>query len=131
GRRTCPPSSPRTGRGPARPTLAGVRAEGAQEGEERAGDPTPSTLRTTTDPVRTSPSTPLPRHAASGPDLWARLQALVRRPHLPDTHAGTAGVRAALEDRLLPPAPGSRLWGWIGALLVTAVAGVLRLVHLE
>ena len=34
--------------------------------------------------------------------------------------------RARVRDRLVPPMPGSRLWGWLGPLLVTAVAGVLR-----
>ena len=34
--------------------------------------------------------------------------------------------RARVRDRLVPPMPTDRLWGWLGPLLVTAVAGVLR-----
>ncbi|SEE94915.1 dolichyl-phosphate-mannose--protein mannosyltransferase [Ruania alba] len=42
-----------------------------------------------------------------------------------------AEIEQSLIDRMLSPVAGSRLWGWVGALLVTAIAGVLRLVHLE
>jgi dolichyl-phosphate-mannose-protein mannosyltransferase len=31
-----------------------------------------------------------------------------------------------LRDRLVPPFPGSRLWGWLGPLAVTLLAGYLR-----
>ncbi|WP_277050143.1 dolichyl-phosphate-mannose--protein mannosyltransferase [Ruania albidiflava] len=112
-----------------------MRAEGAQEGA-REGDPTASaptlagSITRTTAEVPGSSGTATARHAAPVPNRWHQLQALVRRPPLPGTHTA-AEIRTSLEDRLLPPVPGSRLWGWIGALLVTAVAGVLRLVHLE
>ncbi|UFU03762.1 phospholipid carrier-dependent glycosyltransferase [Ruania suaedae] len=44
----------------------------------------------------------------------------------------TAGeIEQTLTDRLLSPVAGSRAWGWIGALLVTVVAGVLRMAHLD
>src|SRR6478609_8240876 len=33
----------------------------------------------------------------------------------------------SLRDRLVPPMPSDRLWGWLGPLLVTALAAVLRL----
>ncbi|HSS90131.1 MAG TPA: phospholipid carrier-dependent glycosyltransferase, partial [Streptosporangiaceae bacterium] len=33
---------------------------------------------------------------------------------------------AALRDRLVPPMPGSRLWGWLGPLLVTALGTFVR-----
>ncbi len=37
------------------------------------------------------------------------------------------GTRAAaLRDRLVPPMPGSRFWGWMGPLLVTAFGTFLR-----
>jgi dolichyl-phosphate-mannose--protein O-mannosyl transferase len=34
--------------------------------------------------------------------------------------------RSALRDRLVPPFPGSRLWGWLGPLAITLLAGFLR-----
>ncbi|WP_299279057.1 phospholipid carrier-dependent glycosyltransferase [uncultured Georgenia sp.] len=40
-------------------------------------------------------------------------------------------VEADLRARLLRPGPTDRLWGWLGPLLVTAVAAVLRLVNLD
>jgi dolichyl-phosphate-mannose-protein mannosyltransferase len=41
--------------------------------------------------------------------------------------AEAIGVRlAALRARLVPPMPGSRLWGWLGPLLVTAFGTFLR-----
>ena len=113
-----------------------MRAEGTPGEPARTADPTPS-ARHTADPSTPVTSTSAPadftaaRHAASVPSRWQQLRRLVRRPDLPDTHASAAEIRTALHERLLSPAPGSRLWGWIGALLVTAVAGVLRLVHLE
>jgi dolichyl-phosphate-mannose--protein O-mannosyl transferase len=39
-------------------------------------------------------------------------------------------VRPPLEQRLYPPMPTDRLWGWLGPLLVTAFAAVLRFVNL-
>jgi dolichyl-phosphate-mannose-protein mannosyltransferase len=39
---------------------------------------------------------------------------------------GTADRIAALRARLITPMPGDRLWGWIGPLLVTLFAAVLR-----
>src|SRR5665213_3288209 len=32
----------------------------------------------------------------------------------------------ALRQRLVPPFPGSRLWGWLGPLAITLIAGYLR-----
>jgi len=43
-----------------------------------------------------------------------------------DTGSGTAGRVAALRARLVTPMPDDRLWGWIGPLLVTAFAAILR-----
>jgi dolichyl-phosphate-mannose--protein O-mannosyl transferase len=41
--------------------------------------------------------------------------------------AGDTGVDvAALRARLVPPMPGSRFWGWVGPLLVTALGAFLR-----
>jgi dolichyl-phosphate-mannose-protein mannosyltransferase len=34
--------------------------------------------------------------------------------------------RALVRERLAPPMPTDRLWGWIGPLVITAIAGVLR-----
>lgn len=47
------------------------------------------------------------------------------------THTGSADPSATsplptLRDRLVPPMPGRAIWGWLGPLLVTAFAGVLR-----
>jgi dolichyl-phosphate-mannose-protein mannosyltransferase len=44
-----------------------------------------------------------------------------------DTWAGETGIdAAALRARLVPPMPGSRFWGWLGPLLVTAFGTFLR-----
>ena len=40
--------------------------------------------------------------------------------------AGVSETRPSLRQRLVPPMPGSRLWGWIGPLLVTGFAAYLR-----
>ena len=40
-------------------------------------------------------------------------------------------IEADLRGRLLRPGPTDRLWGWIGPLVVTAIAAVLRLVDLN
>ncbi len=45
--------------------------------------------------------------------------------------AGTQERIAAIRDRLISPMPTDRLWGWIGPLLVTAFAGVLRFYRLS
>ena len=47
--------------------------------------------------------------------------------------AGTATAEriAALRARLVTPMPGDRLWGWIGPILVTLFAGVLRFYRLS
>src|SRR5215471_13602926 len=45
----------------------------------------------------------------------------------PTAPGGDDGTRAAaLRDRLVPPMPGSRFWGWVGPLLVTAFGTFLR-----
>lgn len=36
----------------------------------------------------------------------------------------------SVRERLVPAMPGSRLWGWLGPILVTLFGGVLRLVNL-
>ncbi len=69
----------------------------------------------------TPPDTPEPRVSRR---WWHPRQVDV-------TGRSTTEIEQSLTDRLLNPVTGSRLWGWIGALLVTAVAAVLRLVHLE
>ena len=44
-----------------------------------------------------------------------------------DIRAGDTGIdAAALRARLVPPMPGSRLWGWLGPLLVTALGTFVR-----
>ncbi|MFC4554017.1 dolichyl-phosphate-mannose--protein mannosyltransferase [Georgenia faecalis] len=40
-------------------------------------------------------------------------------------------IERELRDRLVRPGPTDRLWGWIGPLIVTAIAAVLRLVNLN
>ena len=46
--------------------------------------------------------------------------------------AANAALRIALlRDRLITPMPTDRLWGWIGPLLVTALAGFLRFYRLS
>lgn len=37
---------------------------------------------------------------------------------------------APARDRLVPPQPGSALWGWLGPLIVTVFGGILRFWHL-
>src|SRR5699024_11306304 len=68
----------------------------------------------------------VPRHVRAR----RRMRELLRRPSLPDLDGGATAIETRLRDRLLTPVPGSGLWGWIGALLATAVAGALRLVRL-
>lgn len=116
-----------------------MSAEGTGQGAGRDPDPALAAPEPSGDrlaaPATGTAAEPLEspgaRHAAPRPGRWERLRTLARRPALPDTHTSAVEIRAALADRLLPPAPGSRLWGWVSALLVTGVAGVLRLVHLE
>src|SRR5690242_20294235 len=49
---------------------------------------------------------------------------LTSGPAAPGVDDGTRA--AALRDRLVPPMPGSRLWGWLGPLLVTALGTFVR-----
>ncbi|HTW02786.1 MAG TPA: phospholipid carrier-dependent glycosyltransferase [Streptosporangiaceae bacterium] len=49
----------------------------------------------------------------------------------PDQAANAAARIAQLRDRLITPMPNDRLWGWIGPLLVTALAGFLRFYRLS
>ncbi|HLT83629.1 MAG TPA: phospholipid carrier-dependent glycosyltransferase [Phototrophicaceae bacterium] len=44
---------------------------------------------------------------------------------------GAAEIEEDLRSRLLRPGPTDRLWGWLGPLVVTAIAAVLRLVDLN
>ena len=44
--------------------------------------------------------------------------------------AEQASWAAGLADRLVPPIPGSRVWGWAGPLLVTALGAFLRFYRL-
>jgi dolichyl-phosphate-mannose-protein mannosyltransferase len=44
--------------------------------------------------------------------------------------AGQASRAAGLAERLAPPIPGSRVWGWVGPLLVTALGAFLRFYRL-
>lgn len=41
-----------------------------------------------------------------------------------------AEIETEFRERLLAPAPAASVWGWLGPLLVAAVAGALRLIHL-
>src|SRR5215467_1233606 len=49
---------------------------------------------------------------------------LASGPTAPGADDGTRAT--ALRDRLVPPMPGSRFWGWVGPLLVTAFGTFLR-----
>jgi dolichyl-phosphate-mannose--protein O-mannosyl transferase len=44
--------------------------------------------------------------------------------------AGQASRDAGLAERLVPPMPGSRVWGWVGPLLVTAFGAFVRFYRL-
>src|SRR5690606_37941508 len=44
---------------------------------------------------------------------------------------GAAEIDEDLRSRLLRPGPTDRLWGWLGPLVDTAIAAVLRLVDLN
>ena len=62
--------------------------------------------------------------AEGGRDMAAAADAFSRAG---EAAGGTAAERiAALRARLLTPMPDDRLWGWIGPLLVTLFAGILR-----
>jgi dolichyl-phosphate-mannose-protein mannosyltransferase len=45
---------------------------------------------------------------------------------LPPTPTPSEAPPNPLRDRLVPPFPGSRLWGWLGPLAITLLAGFLR-----
>ncbi|MEV0968902.1 dolichyl-phosphate-mannose--protein mannosyltransferase [Microtetraspora glauca] len=47
----------------------------------------------------------------------------------PDSDRG-AEARVSLRDRLVPPMPGSALWGWLGPLIVAAFGAFLRFYRL-
>ena len=51
-------------------------------------------------------------------DVAATSIELPRTPALPPSET--------LRERLVPPFPGSRLWGWLGPLAITLLAGFLR-----
>jgi dolichyl-phosphate-mannose-protein mannosyltransferase len=44
--------------------------------------------------------------------------------------AAREGRAASGADRLVPPIPGSRVWGWVGPLLITALGAFLRFYRL-
>src|SRR5271170_3912404 len=44
--------------------------------------------------------------------------------------AEQASRAAGLAERLVPPIPGSPVWGWVGPLLVTALGAFLRFYRL-
>jgi hypothetical protein len=48
-------------------------------------------------------------------------------PEAPATDSGDGSSTSTLRERLVPPMPTDRLRGWVGTLLVTALAAVLRL----
>ena len=47
------------------------------------------------------------------------------------TDDADAPARPSLRDRLVPPMPSDRLWGWLGPLGITLLAAVLRLWRLD
>jgi len=47
-----------------------------------------------------------------------------------DSEGRQSRRRPPLRERLAPPMPDDRLWGWVGPLIVTAIGAVLRFVHL-
>ena len=40
-------------------------------------------------------------------------------------------LRPTLRERLLPAMPSDPMWGWLGPLIITAIAAVLRLWRLD
>jgi hypothetical protein len=46
-------------------------------------------------------------------------------------HPGSRDRIAAIGGRLMPPMPADRLWGWVGPLVVTSFAAVLRFSRLS
>lgn len=109
------------------PYTGGVRSEGTGNAGDECHDlPDALSAAEATHPLDDGHPA-VPRHVAAR----RRLAELVRRPEPPSLHGGATAIEGRLADRLLSPVPGSGPWAWIGALLVTAVAAVLRLVHLD
>ena len=81
------------------------------------------------------------RPAAMSPDILDTVAAPLAQPGPserprtgPDRSADHPGSRdriAAIGDRLMSPMPTDRLWGWVGPLVVTAFAAVLRFSRLS
>lgn len=67
-----------------------------------------------------------PREDTDRPGPVATAQAAPERTD----HRSAAEIETDLSSRLLRPGPTDRLWGWLGPLVVAALAAVLRLVNL-
>ena len=70
---------------------------------------------------------------ATGPDILDPVTVRVAQSG-PDRGADRTGSRtrvAAVGDRLMSPMPADRLWGWVGPLVVTAFAAILRFSRLS
>ena len=89
-------------------------------GDTRAGD---------TAPTDSAVATPARTRAVRG--WFDGLRRNLAAPRHDVTGKSTAQIEASLLLRLVSPMTGSRLWGWLGPLLVTALAAVLRLVYLD
>ena len=87
-------------------TQAGQPAKDPEDGPDVSRDPADADGAVTIDPGQ----------AGAG---WADDAPLT-------SDGGTVERIAALRARLMTPMPGDRLWGWIGPLLVTAFAAILR-----
>jgi hypothetical protein len=81
------------------------------------------------------------RPGATGPDILDTVAVPLAQPgpsERPRTgpnrgadHSGSRDRIAAIGDRLMSPMPADRLWGWVGPLVVTAFAAVLRFSRLS
>src|SRR6476620_11198139 len=66
---------------------------------------------------------------ATGPDILDPVT--VQPAQAGPDRAGSRERIAAIGDRLMSPMPADRLWGWVGPLVVTAFAAVLRFSRLS
>ena len=102
-------------------------------GDSRSDATGPDILDTVT--VRVAQPDPMEHPRIFGDPADAELEADGDiGPAEPDRSADDAGAReriAVVRDRLMSPMPTDRLWGWIGPLVITVFAAVLRLYRLS
>ena len=89
------------------------------------GQPRAKILKTAPAPAVARP-TPTALSRSPGPAGTGWLHAAWLTSEGGATGGGTAERLAALRARLITPMPDDRLWGWIGPLLVTLFAALLR-----